>query len=148
MKDISAGLVCIGMGGFFLVNALLNLQMGTAFRMGPAYFPVMLSGILIVLGAAIVLRGAFTTRESFSGAVSWRALGLIALAPVLFGASIRTIGLAPAMFLTVSVCSFASRNMTPMLAIVLGFAFALFCSLLFKFGLGLPLKLFDFDVFR
>jgi hypothetical protein len=145
MKDVSAGLLCIGIAGFFLINALLNLKMGTAFRMGPAYFPVMLSAILMTLGAAITLRG-FMVREPLSGAMSWRALGLIALAPVLFGIAIRTLGLAPAMFLTVSVCSFASRKMTPMLAIILGLALALFCSLVFKFGLGLPLKLFEFDV--
>jgi hypothetical protein len=120
--------------------------MGTAFRMGPAYFPVMLSGILIFLGTAIALRGVFRVREPFTGTVSWRALAFIALAPVLFGITIRTFGLAPAMFLTVSVCSFASRKMTPMLATALGLALTLFCGLLFKFGLGMPLKMFDFDV--
>ena len=146
MRDVSAGVLCIGIGSFFLINALLNLPMGTAFRMGPAYFPVMLSGILIILGTAIALRGAFRVREPFSGTVSWRALAFIALAPVMFAVTVRTFGLAPAMCLTVSVCAFASRKMTPMLALTLGLALTFFCSLLFKFGLGMPLKLFDFDL--
>ena len=46
-KDFWAGLMFIGVGGFFLIWALTHYQMGTAVRMGPAYFPTMLGGLMI-----------------------------------------------------------------------------------------------------
>jgi hypothetical protein len=143
MKDISAGAICIIIGGFFVINAVMNLNMGTIFRMGSGYFPVFLGGILVVLGAVIALRAAYSTQTPFSEGVPWRALSLIGLAPIVFGLTVRSLGLAPAMFLTVTLSAFASRRMELLLAVILGLGFTLFCSLLFKFGLGLQLSLFE-----
>ena len=57
-KDFWAGVMFVGTGAFFLIWAVANYQMGTAVRMGPAYFPAVLGGLLAVLGA-IVLMGSF-----------------------------------------------------------------------------------------
>ncbi len=54
-KDFWAGLMFIGFGLGFMAVAN-NYAMGTAVRMGPAYFPTVLGGMLAVLGAAIFLR--------------------------------------------------------------------------------------------
>lgn len=54
-KDFWAGLMFIAFGVGFVIVAR-NYAMGTAVRMGPAYFPVVLGGILAVLGAIIFLR--------------------------------------------------------------------------------------------
>jgi hypothetical protein len=54
-KDFWAGLMFIGVGGFFLIWALTHYQMGTAVRMGPAYFPTMLGGLMIFLGALVLI---------------------------------------------------------------------------------------------
>jgi len=63
-KDFWAGLMFIAFGlGFMLVSQ--TYPMGTAVRMGPAYFPTVLGGILAVLGAAIFLR-AFVSHLSSS----------------------------------------------------------------------------------
>jgi hypothetical protein len=54
-KDFWAGLMFIAFGlGFMLVAR--NYAMGNAVRMGPAYFPTVLGGILAVLGAVIFFR--------------------------------------------------------------------------------------------
>ena len=58
-KDFWAGLMFIGIGGFFMVWALAHYQMGTAVRMGPAYFPTVLGGLLALLGALVLIE-AFT----------------------------------------------------------------------------------------
>ena len=42
-------------GVFFLVQAL-NLEIGTAFRMGPGYFPIVLAGLLALLGVIITVQ--------------------------------------------------------------------------------------------
>jgi len=42
-KDFWAGLMFIGFGLFFMIGAD-NYELGSAARMGPAYFPTMLGG--------------------------------------------------------------------------------------------------------
>jgi len=54
-KDFWAGLMFIGFGLFFALWALGNYQMGSAVRMGPAYFPTVLGGLLAFLGAMVLI---------------------------------------------------------------------------------------------
>lgn len=54
-KDFWAGLMFIGIGGFFMLWALTHYQMGTAVRMGPAYFPAVLGGLMVFLGALVLI---------------------------------------------------------------------------------------------
>jgi len=78
-KDFWAGVMFVGTGAFFLVWAVANYQMGTAVRMGPAYFPVLLGGLLVVLGA-IVLMGSFVVGASGTEAELKLPFNLIDLA--------------------------------------------------------------------
>jgi hypothetical protein len=45
----------IGFGVFFAVWAVVYYQMGSAVRMGPAYFPAVLGGLLAVLGLMVLI---------------------------------------------------------------------------------------------
>jgi hypothetical protein len=54
-KDFWAGLMFIGFGLFFMFWAMMQYQMGTAVRMGPAYFPTVLGGLLAFLGAMVLV---------------------------------------------------------------------------------------------
>ncbi len=59
-KDFWAGLMFMGFGlGFVVVSQ--EYAMGTAVRMGPAYFPTVLGGILVVLGGVVFFR-AFVSK--------------------------------------------------------------------------------------
>jgi hypothetical protein len=59
-KDFWAGVMFIAFGlGFMFVSR--NYAMGNAVRMGPAYFPTVLGGMLAVLGAVVFLR-AFVSK--------------------------------------------------------------------------------------
>jgi hypothetical protein len=55
-KDFWSGIMFIGSGLFFALWAVEFYQMGTAVRMGPAYFPTVLGGLLVVLGAIVLLQ--------------------------------------------------------------------------------------------
>jgi hypothetical protein len=59
-KDFWAGLMFIGFGLAFVLIAR-NYPMGSAVRMGPAYFPTVLGGMLVVLGAMVFFR-AFVSK--------------------------------------------------------------------------------------
>jgi hypothetical protein len=54
-RDFWAGLMFIGFGLFAAIWAYANYQMGTAVRMGPAYFPIVLGGLLAILGLLVLL---------------------------------------------------------------------------------------------
>jgi hypothetical protein len=56
-KDFWAGLMFIGFGLFFAIWAYAYYQMGTAVRMGPAYFPFVLGGLLAFLGVLVLIEG-------------------------------------------------------------------------------------------
>ncbi|MCZ0962796.1 tripartite tricarboxylate transporter TctB family protein, partial [Paracoccus benzoatiresistens] len=53
--DIVAGLFFMALAAFFGWQAL-GLEMGTSIRMGPGYFPIVLSGLLFLLGAVILFK--------------------------------------------------------------------------------------------
>ena len=55
-KDFWAGLMFIGVGLFFMFWAMAHYQMGTAVRMGPAYFPTVLGGLMVFLGVLVLLQ--------------------------------------------------------------------------------------------
>ncbi len=59
-KDFWAGLMFAGFGLAFMLMSF-NYPMGSAVRMGPAYFPTMLGGLLTLLGAVVFFR-AFVSR--------------------------------------------------------------------------------------
>jgi hypothetical protein len=54
-KDFWAGLMFISFGLFFALWAVTNYQMGSAVRMGPAYFPAVLGGLLVFLGGMTLI---------------------------------------------------------------------------------------------
>ena len=59
-KDFWAGLMFAGFGLSFMLISF-NYPMGSAVRMGPAYFPTMLGGLLTLLGGVIFFR-AFVSK--------------------------------------------------------------------------------------
>jgi hypothetical protein len=141
LRDILAGAIFIALGLVFLVGAL-GLERGTAFRMGPGYFPLVLAGLLVLIGAAIALRALREEELAINmHAVPWRGLVLILGAPVLFGLTVRGLGLLPAIAIVALISSFASRRMKPVLAAGITVVLTVFCVLVFNVGLGLPIRL-------
>jgi Tripartite tricarboxylate transporter TctB family len=139
-RDIGAVLIFIAIGILFGLGSI-GLEIGTALRMGPGYFPLVLAGLLVGLGLVILAHGL--GHPTTGGlAIPWRGLVLILVAPVVFGFTIRGLGLVPAVMLVVLISAFASQRMSMLLALVLSVALTLFCVLVFSFGLGLPLRLF------
>lgn len=141
LRDILAGLIFLACGLAFGIAAA-RYPIGTALRMGPGYFPLVLSGLLGLLGLGIVARGVLAAEaEGTLGLVPWRGLVLILGALVLFGAMVKGLGLAPALFATAFASALASRHNGPVSVAVLAAALTLFCVLIFSFGLGVPVPL-------
>jgi hypothetical protein len=96
-KDFWAGLMFIAFGVAFMWVSQ-NYAMGTAVRMGPAYFPTVLGGMLVVLGAAVLFR-AFISKIHHPLAVFpfrfWIVLaGLILGVIAYYSQGLRSYGIA------------------------------------------------------
>jgi hypothetical protein len=136
VRDLLAGCLFLGFGLAFLYVAQ-DYQLGSARRMGPAYFPVVLSLVLIGIGLATVAR-AFVVAGPPIRDVAGKALALVTAAVVLFGLMVQGAGLGIAAAALVLVSAPASGNFRLMPTLVLAAALATFCVLVFVFGLGLP----------
>src|SRR5258708_9359514 len=83
-KDFWAGVMFLGFGLFFAIWAPIFYNMGTAVRMGPAYFPAVLGGLLAVLGL-VVLLGSFAIEGPPVPALRFCPLILVRVGCVLYG---------------------------------------------------------------
>ena len=138
-KDLSAGLLFIAIAALFAFGTL-ELDMGTPLKLGPGAFPLLLAGALGLLGLIIVAQ-AFRNPVSHAMVMPWRGILLIVVAPILFGLTVRGLGLIAAIALVVAVSAFASHRMSAKLALALIVGLTLFCVLVFNVGLGLPVRL-------
>ena len=139
-KDFWAGLMFIGFGLFAAVWAVTHYQMGTAVRMGPAYFPVLLGGLLAVLGL-IVLVGSFAIDGPKVPAFSFRPLILISLACVLYGYLMKPLGLVGATAALVFVSALGGHEFKFKEVAILYVLLIVFSILVFVKGLTLPFPL-------
>lgn len=138
--DAIAGILFIAFGLFFGVQAL-SLDIGTAFKMGPGYFPLVLSSVLILLGLVIVASSVNKTGDAI-GAYAWRGMTFILPAPVFFGLTVQGLGFVPSIFLTTIIAAMASLRMKLPAALMLALALTVFSTLVFSYGLGLPFRRF------
>ena len=138
--DLAAGLVFVIIGAVFGLTSL-GLDMGSTLRMGPGYFPMLLSVLLIALGGAICfnsLRQMHIAVEPYG----WRGMVFILGAPVFFGLTVRGLGFVPSIFLTTLLAAFAGLKLRPLQAALLAVVVTLFCTLVFSIALGLPFRRF------
>lgn len=141
-RDTLAGGFFIAVGLFFCVNAWVKLPIGTAFQMGPGYFPIVLGVILAGLGVAIVFRGDGASEGESMGTIPIRGALLTSIAPLAFGLTVERLGLVVSLVITLLIAAPASYKVGPLFALGLAAALTLFCVIVFHYGLGLPIPLF------
>ena len=97
IKDIGAGADLHRDRAPVRRSARSDLELGTALRMGPGYFP------LVLAGAPRRARARHRWSQALRPhgdpdrlAVAWRGLVLILAAPVFFGLTVRGLGFVPA----------------------------------------------------
>jgi putative tricarboxylic transport membrane protein len=136
-KDFWSGLIYILFGLSAIVIAR-DYGMGTALKMGAAYFPTILGWLLVVIGAISVIRG-FVIQGPPVGAFAIKGLLMVVGATLLFGLTVRGAGLAIALPVSAILSAAASSRFRWRLTLVMALALTLFCVLVFIKGLGVPL---------
>ena len=138
-KDFCAALIYLVIGvGTIVIGR--DYQMGTAFKMGPAYFPTLLAGLLSFIGLISLIRSFLQKGEPIP-AFAWKPLLLITAATVVFGLLVRGAGLIIALPLFVLMTSFASVKFRWGPSLLLAAGATVFCTLVFVTGLGVPLPI-------
>jgi len=138
-KDFWTGLLYI----FFGVSAMFiarDYNMGTASKMGPAYFPTILGALLTAIGAIAVTR-SFITAGTPLGAFAIKGLALVTVSVVVFGFLVRQAGLVVALPLLVIIGAYASTRFRWRSALISAVGLTIFCAIVFIKGLGIPMPI-------
>jgi Tripartite tricarboxylate transporter TctB family len=136
-KDFWAGLIYVCFGASAIVIGR-DYPMGTAFKMGPAYFPTILGGLLLVIGTISVIRSFILSGTPIT-AFSLKGLGWVTGSVFLFGFLVRGAGLAVALPVLIILSAYASAKFRWRATLAMAVGLTIFCVLVFLKGLGIPL---------
>ena len=128
---------------FGLAFAVLSTgyEVGSPVRMGPGYFPLVLGIILVGLGGLVAVRGVLFGEGEAIGVVPWRAIVLLLTAIIIFGVTVRGLGLVPSTLIAVLLSALASRRATLMSVVLVTLGLTALCVLVFVVALNLRLTL-------
>jgi hypothetical protein len=137
-KDFWAGVMFLG----FAVVAVLaarGYSLGSAGRMGPGYFPLLLGLVLGGLGALLIGRSLVLDGEPLPH-FHVVPLAIIAIAVCLFGLAIEPLGLVVSLAILVTLSAWAGRQFRLVETLALALALIVFSVGVFVYALGLTLN--------
>ncbi len=138
-KDFWAGLMFLAFGiGFSW--AAQAYQMGSAVRMGPAYFPTVLGALLAVLGLVVFLQSFIVQGERVSRFYI-KPVVLVLGGVIIFALLLRPFGLVIATIALIFVAALGGYDFRWKEVAVLAACLVVFALLVFVKGLGLPFTL-------
>ena len=135
-KSLVAGLLFIALAMVFGFSAA-GLNLGSAARMGPGYFPLMVAVALGGLGIFVALQGIRGGDEApeFAGP---RGIALVAGAVIAFAVSVESLGVIIAVALTSFLMSLADRDFRLVPSLAAAAVLSVFSWLVFVVALGMP----------
>ena len=142
-KDFDAGLMFIGIGAFFAIGAG-SYPMGTAVRMGPAYFPTLLGWILVGLGLIVFIRSFFIPGEPLPRS-HLRPLIFILGSVGAFGLLLDPAGLVVASLVVMILSALGGWDFRWKEQLVNAVFLTAMNIGVFYYGLGLPFKLWPWS---
>ena len=138
-RQFLSGLMFLVIGAVSIYIAQ-DYPMGSALRMGPGYFPIVLGGIIGLFGIYELISGVLKP-EPIKGNWSIRALIVLPISAVVFGILMEHAGFIPALIVLVFVSAAASSEFKWWEVALLAVGLTIACTGLFIYGLGLPYPL-------
>jgi len=138
-KDFWTGLIYVAFGAAFVLIAR-DYGMGTAFKMGPAYFPTVLGLILVFIGLMSLVRSFLRTGTPIT-TFTIKGLIIVVGSTAVFGFIVRGAGLAVALPVLVLMSGYAGIDFRWGRMLLLAAGVTVFCILVFVKGLGVPLPI-------
>ena len=138
-KDFWSGVMFCGFAATAL-SAARGYSLGSAGRMGPGYFPLLLASLLGALGAVLIGRSILIGGEPVAR-FHVLPLAVIATAISLFGVLIEPVGLVVSLAVLTMISGWVGAQFRLAETLALAAALILFCVGVFVYVLGLPLNL-------
>jgi len=137
-KDFWSGIMFAAIGfAFAIVVKVYEYPMGTASRMGPGYFPFVLGNALGILGIIILLKSLVSDGGKVSK-FAWRPIAWILGGVIIFGLTVKLVGLALAIVTLVLIASFGGHEFKLKEQLIAGLILAVGSIGVFVYGLKLP----------
>ena len=131
----AAVFIAIGVAGLYFAS---DLAFGTASRMGPGYFPVLLSGCILLIGIIVGVRSLSIAGPPIER-IPLRPIAVIVLCIVGFGLLIDRAGVAITAAALVLLASYARPGAKLVQSLALAAAMVVFVLAVFVYALGQPL---------
>ena len=141
LREFVAGAIFMLVAAAFALSALRNLSLGTAGKMGPGYFPLMVAAALAMIGLVISLRAVAGRTETIN-VVGWRGFVLVLAAPAAFALTVSPLGFVAAIVCATAIAAWASSVMTVRFSLGLVLFMTTLCVVVFSFVLKMPVPLF------
>jgi hypothetical protein len=136
-QDLGAGAVFVVIGTAGIVFGQ-DLTFGSAARMGPGFFPTLLSYLIIGIGIVLAVKGLAVDGPPIER-LYFRPLFAILAAILAFGLLIDRVGLAISAAVLTIVAAYARRNVSVTETAILAVGLALFAVAVFSYALKQPL---------
>lgn len=138
-RDFWSGLIYVlfGLGAILIAG---EYGMGTALKMGAAYFPSVLGGLLVAIGTISVIR-SFIVAGTPIGSFAFKGFSLVIASVVIFGLIVRGAGVAVSLPLLVVVSALGSARFRWAPSLMMAAGLTVFCVFVFIKGLGVPLPI-------
>lgn len=135
----SALVLMIGLGTLL---GSFNYDAGTSARMGPGYFPMVLGGLLLVIGALLLAAPATPDEEAAdAGPPQYRGWACVIAGMLAFIVLGAYAGLIPATFSLIFIAALGDKENSLITAAVLGLCMTLIAVLVFSYGLQIQFPL-------
>jgi hypothetical protein len=115
-----------------------DLTYGTAGRMGPGYFPFILSILIIAIGVGILVQ-SLTVEGPPIDRPQIRPLAFVMTSIVIFGYGVTYIGLALTAILLTFIAAYARRDVKIVETAIFAVVLSIGTVLIFVYALGQPL---------
>lgn len=140
-KDFWSGVLFFAIGAGALIVAR-NYPFGSTGNMGPGFFPMILGGLLALLGLFIAVRGlAFSRTVEHLPPMKLRPLAVVLGAVALFGVLLIPLGVVASSVLLVILSRLAAADFRPREVIVAAILLTAFSVAVFVWGLKMPMPL-------
>jgi hypothetical protein len=138
-KDFWSGMMFLAFGGAGMWMAKA-FSFGTAARMGPAYFPTVIGGMLAAFGLFVAFRGLVVNGEGV-GSFHLKTLFLILASIALFGLTLQYLGLFCAVLILVVIASMGGHEFRIREALIVSACLAAGSVVVFVFALKLQIPI-------
>lgn len=136
-QDFGAGILFILFGAIGLYVGS-DLTFGSARNMGPGYFPMIICGLIVLIGLIVTAKSLSLEGPAIER-IQFRPILFILLAIAAFGLLIAEVGAVISSILLILFAAYARRDVNLIETVIFAVGTAAFVVIIFVYALGQPM---------